>query len=332
MREERRNQTYGNNSSLPNAAEMDAARAVCSDDSAQREPVIHISAPPARKVKGFKELALICALIACVFVAVVLIVRGINNRPYLEALKLFDEGKYQESIRALEDLWIHGEKDLFPIIDAVIAFREYDAGDVKEAHKRLEQWSEARRKQTARYLPAQYEKKILEFQARVDSEYEHMEAEERKERARQQELTRQRNQKAIEEARERLKDQWPYIGMPEAYISYTRLGSSASFRDLEKYDYPYRVYTYKDANGRETYAVTCKNHVVTDVWDKVNDRILTKNNTWKSRVSTRPASSASDSSDPYNAKDYTNEEDFYDDHYDDFFDYYQAEEYWRDHQ
>lgn len=38
-----------------------------------------------------------------------------------------------------------------------------------------------------------------------------------------------------------------------------------------------------------------------------------------------------DKSDPYNAKDYRNEEDFYDDHYDDFFDYYDAEKYYREH-
>ncbi len=37
-------------------------------------------------------------------------------------------------------------------------------------------------------------------------------------------------------------------------------------------------------------------------------------------------------SDPYNAKDYSNEEDFYDDHYHDFFDYYDAEDYYNRHQ
>ena len=35
--------------------------------------------------------------------------------------------------------------------------------------------------------------------------------------------------------------------------------------------------------------------------------------------------------DPYNAKDYGNEDDFYEDHYDDFFDYYDAEDYYREH-
>ena len=36
--------------------------------------------------------------------------------------------------------------------------------------------------------------------------------------------------------------------------------------------------------------------------------------------------------DPYHAKDFYNPEDFYDEHYDDFFDYYDAEDYWYDHQ
>lgn len=35
------------------------------------------------------------------------------------------------------------------------------------------------------------------------------------------------------------------------------------------------------------------------------------------------------SNDPYNVNDYSNEEDFYDDHYYDFFDYYDAENYYR---
>ena len=38
-----------------------------------------------------------------------------------------------------------------------------------------------------------------------------------------------------------------------------------------------------------------------------------------------------DDDDPYNAKDYSNEEDFYYDNYDDFFDYYDAEDYYNEH-
>ncbi|MCQ2471667.1 MAG: hypothetical protein MJ147_06485 [Clostridia bacterium] len=35
--------------------------------------------------------------------------------------------------------------------------------------------------------------------------------------------------------------------------------------------------------------------------------------------------------DPYNVNDYSNEEDFYDDNYDSFFDYYEAEDYYKEH-
>ena len=47
---------------------------------------------------------------------------------------------------------------------------------------------------------------------------------------------------------------------------------------------------------------------------------------------TRPRSTPRVSGDdPYNVNDYTSEEDFYDDHYDDFFDYYDAEDYYNEH-
>lgn len=43
------------------------------------------------------------------------------------------------------------------------------------------------------------------------------------------------------------------------------------------------------------------------------------------------SSSKNESSDPYNAKGYADAEDFYDDNYDDFYDYYDAEEYYNEH-
>lgn len=42
------------------------------------------------------------------------------------------------------------------------------------------------------------------------------------------------------------------------------------------------------------------------------------------------SSSYESSDDPYNAKDYTGADDFYDDHYDDFDSYEDAETYWED--
>lgn len=42
-------------------------------------------------------------------------------------------------------------------------------------------------------------------------------------------------------------------------------------------------------------------------------------------------SGGSSRDDEYNAADFGNAEDFYDEHYDDFFDYYDAEDYWNEH-
>lgn len=53
----------------------------------------------------------------------------------------------------------------------------------------------------------------------------------------------------------------------------------------------------------------------------------TKHYTTKHRTTKR----YTENDDPYNAKDYGNEEDFYEDHYDDFFDYYDAEDYYMEH-
>ena len=45
----------------------------------------------------------------------------------------------------------------------------------------------------------------------------------------------------------------------------------------------------------------------------------------------KPKSTGGDSrEDEYNAADFGNAEDFYDEHYDDFFDYYDAEDYWNE--
>ncbi len=51
----------------------------------------------------------------------------------------------------------------------------------------------------------------------------------------------------------------------------------------------------------------------------------TKSYTWKSKATPKK------DDDPYNVNDYSNEEDFYDDNYDSFFDYYEAEDYYKEH-
>lgn len=56
-----------------------------------------------------------------------------------------------------------------------------------------------------------------------------------------------------------------------------------------------------------------------------------KDNSSQSTGKTYKSYTNSKDIDRYNAKDYSNEEDFYYDHYDDFFDYYDAEDYYNEH-
>ena len=112
----------------------------------------------------------------------------------------------------------------------------------------------------------------------------------------------------------------------DAYVStYTSKGNS-----YEIFSYTKSIYK----NGSEIHS---------NYWNSESYKDATKNDKDKSYYSSSNNNSSSysftpykspskdDDDDPYNAKDYSNEEDFYYDNYDDFFDYYDAENYYNEH-
>ena len=112
----------------------------------------------------------------------------------------------------------------------------------------------------------------------------------------------------------------------DAYVStYTSNGNS-----YEIFSYTKSIYK----NGSEIHS---------NYWNSDSYKDATKNDKDKSDYSSSNNNSSSysftpyrspsknDDDDPYNAKDYSNEEDFYYDNYDDFFDYYDAENYYNEH-
>lgn len=121
----------------------------------------------------------------------------------------------------------------------------------------------------------------------------------------------------------------PYVGMSESNISRTGLGAPSG---TVRHDYEIKngerylcnLYDFY-RNGELIFVARCMEGTVIRVWD---DRSRPKND---SVPAYKPPASGKDD-DPYNAADYWSKEDFYDDHYDDFFDYEEAEDYWRDHQ
>ena len=125
----------------------------------------------------------------------------------------------------------------------------------------------------------------------------------------------------------------PYEGMPESRLNYTKLGAPTSVdlcTDFYKLRPSHRTkyYVWKK-NGSTIFKATVR------YWDYKTDRAVdgyvsdvtdwTNVTTTKYHYTTKKHTTTTD---PYNVNNYSNEDDFYEDHYDDFMDYYEAEDYY----
>ena len=122
----------------------------------------------------------------------------------------------------------------------------------------------------------------------------------------------------------------PFVGLSESDISFTALGKPSIFvRDEaikkgEKY-YISKLYDFID-HGTTIFTARCVDGVVIEVIDKRNNAQGSNGLT-----ANRPSGNSGDKSDPYDVNDYAHAEDFYHEHYNDFFDYEEAEEYYSTH-
>ena len=130
----------------------------------------------------------------------------------------------------------------------------------------------------------------------------------------------------------------PYIGMPESAIEYTHLGKPTEVEscvDFYRIKALHRWRKYRwQKNGVTIFKATVW------YWDFANDKAVDGYVhdvcDWRSDVTRRyvpptTKKQTTPANDPYHAKDYSNEEDFYDDNYDDFFDFEDAEDYYNEH-
>ncbi len=125
----------------------------------------------------------------------------------------------------------------------------------------------------------------------------------------------------------------PFVGMPESRIADTSLGAPSSnvrHNNQVKSGEIYKCNLYDFfINGHLIFTARCMEGKIIQVWDsrdKVNTSVP-----YPSSPSHSSSSHSSTDSDPYHAADYSDEEDFYEDHWDDFFDFEDAEDYWREH-
>lgn len=140
----------------------------------------------------------------------------------------------------------------------------------------------------------------------------------------------------IEEKRH--KDTLSLIVLCESHIDYNRGYGADAYYDMKNANFYWqndeqkaRIDDFIDIlqNEHDEYIKRMSENAKKSYESKKNNESVQKKNSSKS---TYVPKYKKDTSDPYNAKDYRNEEDFYDDHYDDFFDYYDAESYYRSHQ
>lgn len=138
--------------------------------------------------------------------------------------------------------------------------------------------------------------------------------------------------------KKRHKDTLSLIVLCESHIDYNRGYGADAYYDMKKANFYWqndeqkaRIDDFIDIlqNEHDEYIKRMSENAKKSYESKKNNESVQKKNSSKS---TYVPKYKKDTSDPYNAKDYRNEEDFYDDHYDDFFDYYDAESYYRSHQ
>ena len=142
------------------------------------------------------------------------------------------------------------------------------------------------------------------------------------------------------------KDANDLIKLCEAHISYNN-GCCGVYMTIDDLGFEYQTKERKEAINEfikksKTEYDEFFQQLLEDNWKQVDE--LKKdpdssfysdknqsNNSSSYSFSPYRSSSKDDDDDTYNAKYYSNEEDFYYDHYDDFFDYYDAEDYYNEH-
>jgi len=231
---------------------------------------------------------------------------------YDNAIELIRNGDYGGARNQLWDLRDKGFSDIKALEKYCSALSEYSQGSYISAQVDLEACIDTIRKHDEFDDPDALMSAILPL---ADAERA-----ENKRRAEEQERIRQENWR---------KNGAPYVGMKESEITTTSIGRYSKTGGNYEGSKRCNLYYWFNSKGEQTYSVRCCEGKVIQVWDDRDNPRSFKVKSTKSYYNSSSKSSNKD--DEYNVKDYYSAEDFYDDHYDDFFDYYDAEDYYEEH-
>lgn len=256
------------------------------------------------KIKIGKIIFLICMLLAIVFAITAFAVERYRlHSVYSEAEKLIAEEQFTEAEEMLKGIENSNYKDTAALLLLCDAHGDYAVGRTVDAYYTMEktyfhhQSSEALSSiQTFKQkLEKEYDQYIKECAAREAQEYEN-----------------------------RITHGVPFVGMSESRIGDTSLGKPSDkvrHNSEMKNGKCHMANLYDFYEGKKRiFTARCIDGVVTEVWDERDDPV-------KPYVSDKDYSFSTGPS----VDDFSNPEDFYDWYWDDFIDYYDAEDYYYEH-
>ncbi|MCQ2353490.1 MAG: hypothetical protein MJ102_00110 [Clostridia bacterium] len=250
---------------------------------------------------------------ACIFGAVIaglITISAVNTsklaNAYDKAVSLVDIGSYKEAKELFEEIEEKNYHDTSAYILLCEAHIDYERGYISSAYYDMN-------KVRFSYLSSEQDKVVNDFVKTLKAEYDV--------------YLKEKSEADAKAYRDRITYGVPYVGMSESEIKNTSLGAPSSnvrhnSEMINGERYIANLYDFKSGN-KTIFTARCVKGRVTEVWDHRSDPVVP----YTPKKNTKSKSD----DDPYDVNDYSNEEDFYYDHYDDFFDYYDAEDYYNEH-
>ena len=239
---------------------------------------------------------------------------------YDRAVSLVDSGAYQEAGALFEEIRSENYRDTKAYIRLCDAHIKQEKGDIDSAFNDVV-CSEFK----FSYLTAEQIKVMNNYVLELHGEWSEYRRKCEEEKA---------EEKAEEERKQRVREAvgYPKVGMLESALEYTLLGGQTyqRLRDYAKIDGEQcvvNIYIYTYAG----YTVRCANGKIIEVTEHIKEPAAETLSPSSSKSKKSSKSSTKEDDDPYNVNDFYYAEDFYDEHYDDFFDYYDAEDYFNEH-
>jgi len=250
----------------------------------------------------------------CVFATIIIsliTISAVNtaklSNAYNKAVLLVDNGSFEEAKTAFEEIEEKNYHDTAAYISLCKAHIDFEKGRISSAYYDMNNVQ-------FYYQTSEQIKSVSDFVSTLKTKYD--------------EYLKEKSESNAKAYRDRITYGVPYVGMSESEIGNTSLGApSSNVRHNSEMINGERcfanLYDFKQGN-KTIFTARCIKGRVTEVWD---NRSKSNTSSYTSRKSTK----SKKTDDPYDVNDYSNEEDFYYDHYDDFFDYYDAEDYYNEH-